>query len=225
MATQEPINRATLLLALSLIASACSSSTEQTLAPLPGDASQSVAIDPAGSIPLQAPGTPGAPGGQLPAGEIQAFPPPGTGPGIPALQPGLAPTVAAAPVSTNPAAAGSIRFMPVIGAPVAQVTPLSRQLAVEARNRGLTILSASDNGGDNVLKGYFSADTFDGKTTVFFVWDVLDAVGNRLHRIQGQEETTSTGSDAWASVPPALMEKIASRTLSDYTAWRATRRG
>jgi hypothetical protein len=96
---------------------------------------------------------------------------------------------------------GQIRFMPVIGAPVNAVTPLSRQLAVEARNRGLAILSASDPGGEHVLKGYFSADSFDGQTTVYYVWDVLDPSGTRLTRIQGQESFPGGSGDPWASVP------------------------
>jgi hypothetical protein len=115
---------------------------------------------------------------------------------------------------------GQIRFMPVIGAPVNAVTPLSRQLAVEARNRGLAILSASDPGGEHVLKGYFSADSFDGQTTVYYVWDILDPSGTRLTRIQGQESFPGGSGDPWASVPAGVMEKIATRTLSDYIAWR-----
>ena len=115
---------------------------------------------------------------------------------------------------------GQIRFMPVIGAPVNAVTPLSRQLAVEARNRGLAILSSSDSGGDHVLKGYFSADTFDGKTTVYYVWDILDPAGNRMTRVQGQETFAGGSGDPWASVPADVMQRIAARTLTDYVAWR-----
>ena len=116
---------------------------------------------------------------------------------------------------------GRIRFMPVIGAPVNAVTPLSRQLAVEARNRGLAILSAADTGGDHVLKGYFSAETFEGRTTVFYVWDILDASGARLHRIQGQEAFAGGGAgDPWASVPADVMERIAAQSIADYVAWR-----
>jgi hypothetical protein len=52
--------------------------------------------------------------------------------------------------------------MPVIGAPVNAVTPLSRQLGDGSpKSRGLAILSASEAGGDHVLKGYFSAETFE----------------------------------------------------------------
>ena len=191
--------------ALAMLMGGCTV-TEQTLAPIPGDqaasASNADATAPVDAFPAapDATAAPQAPG---------SFPAAGA-PSVPAGQP----SVAAGQVR------GSIRFMPVIGAPVNAVTPLSRQLAVEARNRGLAILSASDPGGDNVLKGYFSADNFDGKTTVFYVWDVLDAAGNRLHRIQGQESFPGAPGDPWASVPPEVMQRIAARSIADYAAWR-----
>jgi hypothetical protein len=180
-------------------------STEQTLQPIPGDQSASAAstdnVTPGGIDPFA--GSDTAPFGQPASGQPAATPP---AQGQASLAPGQV--------------RGQIRFMPVIGAPVNAVTPLSRQLAVEARNRGLTILSASDPGGDHVLKGYFSADNFDGKTTVYYVWDILDASGNRLNRIQGQEEFPGSGGDPWASVPADVMERIAARSLADYVAWR-----
>lgn len=179
--------------------------TEQSLQPIPGE--QQTATDAA------------PPGGFDPFATA-----PGTAPGIatnpqaPAAAPqGPAQTQAALPAGQ---VRGQIRFMPVIGAPVNAVTPLSRQLAVEARNRGLAILSASDPGGDHVLKGYFSADNFNGQTTVFYVWDILDPAGTRLNRIQGQEVFPGSNGDPWASVPADVMERIATRTMADYTAWR-----
>lgn len=180
--------------------------TEQSLQPIPGE-------------PQQAADTP-SPGGFDPfAGASGTAAAPPTQPAV--LQ-GQAQGPAAQAQAALPAGQvrGQIRFMPVIGAPVNAVTPLSRQLAVEARNRGLAILSASDPGGEHVLKGYFSADSFDGQTTVYYVWDILDPSGTRLTRIQGQESFPGGSGDPWASVPAGVMEKIATRTLSDYIAWR-----
>lgn len=180
--------------------------TEQSLQPIPGEQQQVADTpSPGGFDPFAgAPGTAAAPPTQatVPQGQAQS----------PAAQ-----TQAALPAGQ---VRGQIRFMPVIGAPVNAVTPLSRQLAVEARNRGLAILSASDPGGEHVLKGYFSADSFDGQTTVYYVWDILDPSGTRLTRIQGQESFPGGSGDPWASVPAGVMEQIATRTLSDYIAWR-----
>lgn len=194
-------------------------STEQNLQPIPGDLSAPVdisgAMTPGAVDPLQD-GANTSPGFQA-----SGFPAPGSlAPGSQALGTPSAP----APVQTSLSAGqvrGQIRFTPVIGAPVNAVTPLSRQLAVEARNRGLSILSASAPGGDHVLKGYFSADNFEGQTTVYYVWDILDAAGTRLTRIQGQEAFPGGPGDPWASVPADVMEKIATRTLTDYAAWRS----
>jgi hypothetical protein len=180
--------------------------TEQSLQPIPGEPQQAADTpSPGGFDPFAgAPGTAAAP------------------PTQPAVLQGQAQGPAAQTQAALPAGQvrGQIRFMPVIGAPVNAVTPLSRQLAVEARNRGLAILSASDPGGEHVLKGYFSADSFDGQTTVYYVWDILDPSGTRLTRIQGQESFPGGSGDPWASVPAGVMEKIATRTLSDYIAWR-----
>lgn len=187
-------------------------STEQTLQPIPGDG---LSAD-----QLQQPGV------------ASASPEPGLNSAQnPALNAASGQSASATPGSAAPASAtaaslpagqvrGRIRFTPVIGAPVNAVTPLSRQLAVQARNRGLAILSAADTGGDHVLKGYFSAETFDGQTTVFYVWDILDPAGARMHRIQGQESVTARGGDPWAAVPADVMERIATRSIDDYVNWR-----
>ncbi len=140
----------------------------------------------------------------------------------------------AAPVQETPAVAvaspsaggdDSIRFLPIIGAPVQSVTPLSKQLGAEARAQGLTIRSSSDPNSQHILKGYFSAMTDNGKTTVVYVWDVLDGSGARLHRIQGQDSVSGTAADPWAAVPESTMTAIATRTIDEYMSWRQSSRG
>ena len=68
-----------------------------------------------------------------------------------AAPPPSAPAIetAAAPPS---AASGTIRFLPIIGAPVQSVTPLSRQLGAQARASGLAIRASADTGTDHILK-------------------------------------------------------------------------
>lgn len=122
-------------------------------------------------------------------------------------------------------AAGTIRFLPIIGAPVQSITPLSRQLGAEARSKGLTIKSASDPASEHILKGYFSAFGDGGTVTVVYVWDVLDSGGNRLHRIQGEEKVPSAATDPWAGVPASLMQQIGTKTIAEYTSWRQARGG
>jgi hypothetical protein len=127
---------------------------------------------------------------------------------------------AAQSASTGQASAGTVRFLPIIGAPVQAVTPLSRQLGAEARARGLTIKSANDATSEHILKGYFSAFSDGGNVTVTYVWDVLDANGGRLHRIQGQEVVPSAAKDPWAAVPASVMQQIATKSMAEYVAWK-----
>ncbi|MCZ4073951.1 hypothetical protein FY140_19545 [Agrobacterium tumefaciens] len=128
--------------------------------------------------------------------------------------------------SLAPAASGnSIRFLPIIGAPVQAVTPLSRQLGAEARAKGLTIRASNDNSAENILKGYFSAFADGAKVNVVYVWDILDANGVRLHRLQGQETVAAKGSDPWAAVTDRVMQDIAAKTLNDYSSWKQSQQG
>ena len=119
----------------------------------------------------------------------------------------------------------SIRFLPIIGAPVEKVTPLSRQLGSEARARGITIRGSNDEASDYILKGYLSAFEDGGKINVVYVWDVLDGSGARLHRIQGQESVAGGGADPWAAVPASVMQSIGTRTIGEYLSWRQSSAG
>lgn len=117
-------------------------------------------------------------------------------------------------------AKGTIRFLPIIGAPVQSVTPLSKELGASARGNGLTIKGSNDQTAEHVLKGYLSAFSDGGKVTVVYVWDVLDNSGARLHRIQGQESVSAEGTDAWAAVPAGVMQEIGVATIAEYMKWR-----
>lgn len=127
--------------------------------------------------------------------------------------------------STGQNRGNTVRFLPIIGAPVQAVTPLSRQLGAEARSHGLAIKSSNDTSSDYILKGYLSAFTDEGKVTVVYVWDVLDNNGARLHRIQGQETVPTAAEDPWAGVPASVMQQIASKTIAEFSSWRQTSGG
>jgi hypothetical protein len=114
-----------------------------------------------------------------------------------------------------------LQFAPIIGAPVGKVTPLSRRLTAAAKARGLTIAPSAETNVSHILKGYFSLLNENGQVTVVYVFDVLDNAGNRLHRIQGQESASASSATAsWEAVPDTLMEKIADKTIADFSAWR-----
>ncbi|HVW56803.1 MAG TPA: hypothetical protein VHC00_14070 [Rhizobiaceae bacterium] len=142
---------------------------------------------------------------------------------VPSATPANGTTAAAAAPSAAQLAAIApkthIQFAPIIGATTEAVGPLSQRLAADAKTDGISIVPANTKGATHILKGYFSAFTEGPKTTVVYVWDVLDPSGNRLHRIEGQEVTTGGKGAGWASVSPALMEKIADDTMKQFTTW------
>lgn len=124
-----------------------------------------------------------------------------------------------APQTAQAAQRGTIRFLPIIGAPVKAVTPLSRTLGRDARAAGLTIKSSKDPTAGHILKGYLSAYADGQDTVVTYVWDVLDAGGQRLNRIQGQQKVPGTAADPWSAVPDEVMQTIGSETIRQYVAW------
>lgn len=117
-----------------------------------------------------------------------------------------------------------VQFAPVVGATAEASTPLAARLAARARDRGIGLVGAGDGGATHILKGYFSAISDDGETTVIYVWDVMDPAGTRIHRIQGQAKSAA-GGDGWSSVQSATMEAIADQTVDQLAAWLVSRQG
>ncbi len=106
----------------------------------------------------------------------------------PVATPAQTTTPATPPTRTASLKSGKLYIAPIIGAPVSVVTPLTHRINDDARAKGVEL--AGNNGTDAayVMKGYFSVLSEDNQTTILYVWDVMDASGNRLHRIQGQEK-------------------------------------
>ena len=115
-----------------------------------------------------------------------------------------------------------LQFAPIVGTPVEAAGPLSERLAQRAKERGISIARAGEPQ-THILKGYFSALPEGKQTTIVYVWDVLDGVGNRLHRIQGQQVVQ--GGKGWSSVSAATMQGIADQTMEQLGAWLGRRAG
>jgi hypothetical protein len=109
-----------------------------------------------------------------------------------------------------------LQFAPIVGTPVEAAGPLSERLAQRAREKGIA-LARTGEPQSHILKGYFSALPEGKQTTIVYVWDVLDASGNRLHRIQGQQVVQ--GGDGWSSVSAATMQGIADQTMEQLATW------
>nr|WP_183515393.1 MULTISPECIES: hypothetical protein [Brucella/Ochrobactrum group] len=169
--------------------------------------------------------------GQSSGQTVAAATTPGT-PATGAAQPAGTTAAATAPATTAPAAPqrsaglkpGKLHIAPIVGAPVNVVTPLTHRINDDAKAKGIELAGNNDTGAAYVMKGYFSVLSEDNQTTVLYVWDVLDASGNRLHRIQGQEKVPGAAADSWSVVPASAMQAIADRTMQEYSTWLAANR-
>lgn len=130
-------------------------------------------------------------------------------------------TTTTAPQSTATLKPGKLQIAPLVGAPVSVVTPLTHRMNDVAKSKGIVLAGNNDQSAAYVMRGYFSALTENNQTTVLYVWDIMDAAGNRLHRIQGQEKVQGAAPDSWSIVPPAAMQTIADRTMQEYASWFA----
>ncbi|MGV0820903.1 hypothetical protein [Martelella sp. AMO21009] len=145
----------------------------------------------------------------------------------PAAQPlaASAPAQTAAAPRASIAAAETLRFLPIIGAPSDKLQPLSARLGESARAAGLSIVAMDDDKADLSLKGYFSAVDQEGVVSVIYVWDVIGENGVRLHRIQDRQAAETggfSGSDPWAGVSADMMAAIGQKSIGSLLAWLDT---
>lgn len=117
-----------------------------------------------------------------------------------------------------------VQFAPIVGVTVETVDPLAKELSARAGQRGLKLVPANDPSTTLLMKGYFSALTDNGQTTVIYVWDVLDPAGNRLHRIEGQQKAPAGKGQGFAAVTPDTMKTIADQTIDQLIVWLAARK-
>ena len=117
-----------------------------------------------------------------------------------------------------------VQFAPVIGATAEASTPLAARLTARANARGINLVGAGGASATHIMRGYFSAISDNGETTVIYVWDVVDPSGNRIHRIQGQAKSSGTG-DGWSGVQSATMEAIADQTVDQLASWLVSAQG
>ena len=136
-----------------------------------------------------------------------------------------APSATGAPATVAAVTPGNARvqLLGVIGAPAQAVSPFSARITQQSGSKGFAIVPANDPSATHSLKGFLSTSPENGKTVVFYVWDVADAKGNRVHRFSGQHTAVGPGT-GWAGVTEADMQAIADQTAADFAAWLANPR-
>jgi hypothetical protein len=127
----------------------------------------------------------------------------------------------AMPLAAVPAGSARIQIAPVVGAPAPALGPLSARLSERAAQKQFAVVTQGDASATHTLKGFFSASPEGNQTTVFYVWDVIDKGGNRVHRFSGEQAAPGASTDGWSVVTEATMQAIADRTADDLGAWLA----
>lgn len=125
-------------------------------------------------------------------------------------------------VSTPPTVAPdkiSYAFEPFTGAPGNIADELSGYLGTEARSQGLTLVRRVGAPATYRINGYLSATGDSSSITVFYVFDVVDNAGNRVHRIVGQESAPGSAGDPWSGVDADTLRRTAQRTIASLRAW------
>lgn len=159
---------------------------------------------------------------------LAAFALAGLAAGCTGVDPTLGTASGAPPPAATASPAPSLNGTVVALAPATGVSPgaaaaLAEGFGAEAAASGLRIAAPGDPTALYLLKGYFSAVPEASDTTVVFVFDVLDAAGSRVHRIQGTEK--SPGAGGWETVSADTMRRIAGRAVSELSGWASARPG
>lgn len=116
----------------------------------------------------------------------------------------------------------SFTVVSVIGAPEAVKTGMTTELNTSARALGLSVASGPANPAGRNLTGYLSAITETNGTAFSYVWDVFDAAGNRVHRVEGKEVSAERPSDPWLAAKQPVLKKIADSSMASLAAWSQT---
>lgn len=96
---------------------------------------------------------------------------------------------------------------------------LARAIAQSARSQNINLVRRVGAPSTYRVQGYLSAVGDKYTTTVFYVFDIMDNNGNRLHRIQGQEQSEGGSGDPWASVGNDSLRRVAARAVASISAW------
>lgn len=110
-------------------------------------------------------------------------------------------------------------FEPFTGAPGNLADDLSRYIGIEAQKQNLSLVRRVGAVATYRVNGYLSATGEASSATVFYVFDIVDGNGKRLHRISGSETVGGTKGDPWEAIDSGTLERIANRSVVEIAAW------
>ena len=124
---------------------------------------------------------------------------------------------------TSPQQAKSkpIAFAPVIGAPAKVSSKMTELLVASAGQKNIPVVAPKE--AEYTVRGYLVAAADAKGTKLSYIWDITDKGGKRAKRIQGDELIEGKkGGDPWALVDEPAMQRVATKTTDDLTAWMPT---
>lgn len=89
----------------------------------------------------------------------------------------------------------SVAFERIDGAPEHVFRKLVQDLSEEAEARRIAVVSR-EGAARYRIRGYVATHTYNGRTTIAWVWDIYDA-DHRALRISGEEDAGRTGENPW----------------------------
>lgn len=113
----------------------------------------------------------------------------------------------------------SFTFEPFLGVPGNVGDEMLTQLWRRVEDEGLTVVKRPGGRALFDVKGTLTAVSDDTNALIFYVFDVTDVSGRRLHRISGTKRSTSNSGDPWASVDSSDLDIIARRVAALLRAW------
>ncbi|MEM7694728.1 MAG: hypothetical protein AAF318_09775 [Pseudomonadota bacterium] len=110
-------------------------------------------------------------------------------------------------------------FLPFEGVPGNAGDDLLSRIWKNAEEEGLTVVKRPGGRALFTVKGAITAVSDQTNSTVFYVFDVNDTAGRRLHRISGEQRSGDGDIDPWGGVAGRDLETVANRLAALLKAW------
>ena len=94
---------------------------------------------------------------------------------------------------TPAAPAALVSIDPIVGLPAEQSAPLIQSLIARGAAQGIT-MAQQDASARYIYKGYLSSVPGAEGNSIVHVWDLFDATGNRVHRVNGMVPVPAEGA-------------------------------
>lgn len=113
----------------------------------------------------------------------------------------------------------TFHYNPFPGMPGNLADDMLRRLWQRSEDEGLNIVKRPGGPARFEIDGTLTAVSDDTTSHIFYVFDVRDVDGARLHRISGQQPSEPSLGDPWGAVDKVALDAIAVRTAALLRAW------